>query len=752
MKKRTPFIFSIFILPLLLQLSCSTTRVIPEGESRLVANKLNVIDGSRYNTHDLAAYIEQKPNSSFIFGWNPYLNIYNRSSEKDNGWNRFLKRLGQPPVILDTSLIAESKENILDHLKYQGYYNSIVTDSVVTNKKKSTVHYNITLGEQYIIDSVTYIIKNSEVEDIFFKDTLNSPIKRGTLLSESRLEEETKRVSDYFNERGYYTFGKNNLFFSADTIGRRGRASLEYHIRDYSRNESGEDAVPLQRYRFGEVYISSNGSNAPFPWFRQREKDSSVKDNIDTVRFKDINVIFRKKSIVNRMLMNRMNLIKKDSLYNAGSVSNTYNRFSNLGIFSGVNIQLEESAPNVIKTDIKLTSSALQGYKVNLEISSNSSGLLGVSPAISYFHKNLFRGGEIFSLSFMGDFQFKFNDNVNSTEFGVSTSLSIPNIIFFPDDWFASINIPRTEFSLSYNFQERPEYRRNIISASFGYIWSSGERLFLRVSPIQVSIVKLFNISDSFYESLEDPFLRNSYQDHFNFGLGANIYYTTDASSSPKKSYFYLRWQNEVAGNFLSLFNNAMKSDAEGHKLIWNSPYSQYFRTELTAVYTYRFGKRNNHAFAVRGLAGYGKGYGNSISLPFEKLFWAGGAYSLRAWQARGVGPGDSPVDKTFSILNQTGDVRFEANIEYRFPLFWSFEGALFLEAGNVWNRKEFKNFYRHIAADWGFGLRLNLDFALLRLDCGVKIYDPSMHLWTGPERWFKKDNYGIQFGIGYPF
>lgn len=752
MNRRTLFIFSISVLPLLLQLSCSTTRVIPEGESRLVANKVNVINGPRYNTHNLATYIEQKPNSSFVFGWNPFLNIYNWSNGKDNGWNRFLKRLGQPPVILDTSLIAESKKKLLDHLKYQGYYNAMVEDSVVTNKKKSTVHYNITLGEQYIIDSVTYIIENRQVADLFLKDTLNSPIKRGTLLSESRMEEETKRVSDYFNERGYYTFSKNNLFFSADTIGRQGRATLEYHIRDYSRNENGEGAAPLKKYRFGEVYISSTGNSTLSPGFHQRENDFAAEDNMDTVRFKDINVIFKKRSIVNRMLMNRMNLIKKDSLYNARSVSNTYNRFSNLGIFSGVNIRLEESDSNVVKTDIRLTSSALQGYKVNLEISSNSSGLLGISPTISYFHKNLFRGGEIFSLSLMGDFQFKFNDNVSSTEFGASTSLSIPNIIFFPDDWFSSINIPRTEFSLSYNFQERSEYRRSIISASFGYTWSSKERLFLRINPIQVGIVRLFNISDSFYESLEDPFLRNSYQNHFNFGLGANLYYTTDASSSPKKSYFYLRWQNEVAGNLLSLFNSTMKSDAEGHKLIWNSPYSQYFRTELTAVYTYRFGKRNNQTLAVRGLAGYGKGYGNSISLPFEKLFWAGGAYSLRAWQARGVGPGDSPVDKTFSILNQTGDVRFEANIEYRFPLFWSFEGAAFLEAGNVWNRKEFKDFYRHIAADWGLGLRLNLGFALLRLDCGIKIYDPSMNLWIDPDRWLKKDNYGIQFGIGYPF
>ena len=752
MVKPAPFNLILLFAALLCAASCSTTRIIPEGESRLVSNKVNVTNSKDYNSHDLQPYIKQKPNTSFIFGWNPFISIYNWSGGEGSGWDRFVEKVGQKPVVLDTAMIESSKENMLNHLTYNGYYNSSVADSVVTSRRKSTVYYNVTLGERYMIDSVCYNIGNRQIRELFLADTSNSTIKKGTVLSENLLEAETKRLADYFNNLGYYTFSKNNVFFSADTIRRGGTALLELNILDYSRNEGEPSGEKLKRYRFGEVYISSDRSR--FNLFNMRRRADSVSSEtaVDTAKFKNVNIIFSGKSVVNRMLMNRMNLIRKDSLYSAKAVSNTYNRYSNLGIFSGVNIQLQEVDSNIVKTDIKLTSSALQGYKVNLEMSSNSSGLLGISPAISYFHKNLFRGGEIFSLSFMGDFQFKFNDDVRSTEFGVSTSLSIPNFIFFPDDWFKSVNIPRTEFSLSYNYQDRPEYERNIISASFGYAWSSRERLFLRVNPVQVSIVKLFNLSDSFYESLEDPFLKNSYQDHFNLGFGTNLYYTTDASTNPERSYFYLRWQNDVAGNFLSLFNGAFKSDADGNKLIWNSPYSQYFRTELTAVYTYRFGRQNNQALAFRVLAGYGRGYGNSISLPFEKLFWAGGAYSLRAWQARGVGPGDSPVDNSFSILNQTGDVRFEANAEYRFPLFWSFEGAAFLDVGNVWNRMDFDDFYRHLAANWGFGLRLNLGFALLRLDCGLKIYDPAAHLWSGPGRWFKKDNYGIQFGVGYPF
>ena len=209
-----------------------------------------------------------------------------------------------------------------------------------------------------------------------------------------------------------------------------------------------------------------------------------------------------------------------------------------------------------------------------------------------------------------------------------------------------------------------------------------------------------------------------------------------------------------------------MKKNENGERLIWDSPYSQYYRTEISTVYTWKLGKKENHSIAARFLAGVGVGYGNSLSMPFEKLFWAGGAYSLRAWQARTVGPGYAQIDTTFTIPNQTGDMRLEANIEYRFPLFWNFEGAVFMDAGNVWNIKDhteegeerreglfrFNNFYRHIAADWGFGIRLDLNFVLLRLDMGIKLYDPAENDWKGPASFLDKGNYGVQFGVGYPF
>ncbi len=753
--------------------SCSTTKVIPSGESRLKANKIIIENSREYLPSELQPYLKQKPNTSFIFGWNPFLNIYNWSNGKDNGWNRFVKKLGQEPVIFDSTLVESSKTNMYNHLVYDGYYNSQIRDSIVTERKKSTVYYKVRLGKQYTIDSISYSITDTTLAGIFFKDTAFSLLHKGDILSENRLEQESQRVETDLRNNGYYGFSKNYFFFEADTLQKNSTASLKVSIADYTRNELKKDAKPHRRFYFGDVYINPKRSQLQQQTMQFEDTSANrfssgragIGFKLDTCIYRGIYIYYYKRPLLRRSVLVRVNKIKPGELYSQQTVANTYRRFSNLGVFSSVNMQLEEADSSNVKTNIQLTASALQGYKINLEASTNSSGLFGISPTFSYYHKNIFRGGELFTLSFMGDFQFKFNDDIRSTEFGVSSSLGIPNFLLLPDNWFHAALMPKTEVALSYNYQQRPEYIRNIISASYSYSWNTkNNRLFLKINPIQLNIVKLTNLSESFYESLKDPFLKNSYQNHFDLGLGANFYYTTDASANPKNSYFYFRWQNDVAGNLLSIFNSALSKNESGERTIWGSPYSQYYRTEVSAVYTWKFGKNNNQAVAARVLAGVGTGYGNSRQLPFEKLFWAGGAYSLRAWQARSVGPGYAPQDTTFSIPNQTGDIRLEANLEYRFPLFWSFDGAVFVDAGNVWNMNrsygkeddagifKFDTFYRHIAADWGLGLRLNLGFALLRLDWGVKIYDPPTNQWMGPEQWFKKGNYGLQFGVGYPF
>ena len=240
---------------------------------------------------------------------------------------------------------------------------------------------------------------------------------------------------------------------------------------------------------------------------------------------------------------------------------------------------------------------------------------------------------------------------------------------------------------------------------------------------------------------------------------------------NPKTTYEYARLQTDISGNLLSIFKPLMSKDGNGSGMIWNTPYSQYVRAELTLGKTWRFGKDDRHGFATRVQAGAGYAYGNSSALPFEKHFYAGGANSMRGWQARSLGPGLAAKDTTFVIPNQTGDMKLEANVEYRFPMFWMFSGAVFIDAGNVWNLKTAASdssddgsrpshitgatLWTGMAMNWGLGLRLDLDFLILRIDWGLRLHDPARKrgsCWLQPEQWFQKNGYALHFGVGYPF
>lgn len=734
--------------------SCSTVKVVPDGSFRLKENKVIIANHSQYPNYqasDIQPYIKQKPNSYFIGKWNPFIYVYNWSNGKNNGWDRFVKKVGQAPVIFDPEQVDKSKDNMNIHLNFLGYYGSSIVDSLYAEKKKATVIYEVTLGKQFPIKKINYIIRDSLLRDKYLSDTLNSLIKRGLPLSEKLLESESERAAAIFRDDGFYGFSKNYFFFKADTLSIRDSAILEVRIENYTRNELERDAKPHKRFYIGKVtlypvsdvvrYRASLGKNA--------------KQILDTLRYNDIIILYDKKLKMRPGVLENMNRVIPGSLYRESVVDNTYQRLSNLRVYNSINVSIDQVASDTVDCNIKLIPSKVQGYKLNLEASTNSTGLIGISPVVSYYNRNIFRGGEWLSLSLMGNFQFAVKDTIRSTEFGASMGISFPTFLFLPDKIFNKM-IPRTDLNFAYNYQKRPEYTRNMITAQFGYSWNSlSKKWFYQINPLRFNIVKMSNMSSSFYEKIKNPFVRDSYRDHFDFGGSYTFSFLTDPSINPKVSNFKANLQFDVAGNLISAFNKVMPTDTSNYHTIWGSPYSQYVRAELSLVYTWKFGKNNNSAIAVRGLAGAGFAYGNSTSLPFEKMFWAGGANSLRGWQARSIGPGISEVDTTFSIPNQNGDMRFEANVEFRFPLFWLLRGAVFFDAGNVWLKHELSpknNFLKGIAFNTGLGLRLDIQFVVIRFDWGIKLHDPSTSSWKNFDSWFKRGGSAFQFGIGYPF
>ena len=372
------------------------------------------------------------------------------------------------------------------------------------------------------------------------------------------------------------------------------------------------------------------------------------------------------------------------------------------------------------------------------------------------------------TLGFRGNFQFKINDPTRSNEFAITSGITFPKLLFLPFIRTKSVTLPATAVSVAYNYQNRPEYTRNILSGSYGYSWSASRNLRYSISIPHLSVIKIFNIDPDFYTNLNSSYLQYQYQNHFDLGTAASIYYTTDPAVNPTNSYFYIRTDLASSGLLLNSMKDAWQQNNRGQRLVWGIPYSQYLRAQVTAVETLRFGRGGKMALAARFLAGIGYAYGNSMfTMPLEQMFYAGGASSMRGWQSRSVGPGMAPLDKNFSIYNQVGDMRLEANLEWRFPLFWKLGGALFTDVGNVWNLPKaqglmdedyllsvfsFDNLLKSTAMSWGVGARLDFGLLLVRVDLGLKGYDPEFQKWLTPKEWFSKDGFAVHLGIGYPF
>lgn len=712
---------------------CSVTRSLKDGEYLLRKNKVKVDDNS-YNAAELSSYVSQKPNS-YLFGVNPLLYVYNWGGDGSTGFKRFLQKIGVKPVVYDASQVEKSIQSIENHLRYTGYYGSQVESQVSVKGRKVYVTYYVALGKRYTISAIDYKIPEYGTFKQDFESTLpESTIAPGQFLAESSLEAEAERSSQVMRNMGYYGFNKSFYAFEADTLASDGRASVTMFVRDYALGDSPSSGKEHKKFTLGQVQITHPER------LKIRPK---VLENLNTLRPGD--------------------------LYREKEINTTYTRFASVGMLSGVNVNLEPVSDDQVDCNITLRNSRLQAFRADLEASVNSTGLVGISPQLNYIHKNIFHGGEQLNIGVKGNFQFKPRDPAYSTEVSVTGSIRFPKFIGLPNRIFKGPNIPRTDITMGFVYQDRPEYRRAVISSGFVYNGRLGKRLYYQFTPLRANVARLFEMDDDFYIMLlqTNPFLLSAYMDHFDMGVGGMLYYTTDASAVPKTPFYYVRFGFDLSGNLLSLFNPLMPVNEYDEHTIWSTPYSQYVRGELNLGKVFRFGKNDQHAVALHLMAGAGYAYGNSDNMPVEKLFYSGGSMSMRGWQARTLGPGTSQPLSMFAIPSQVGSMKLEANVEYRFPLVWKLEGALFADAGNIWDFRpriegfvddgstfNIKTFPESLGLDWGLGIRLNLDFILIRVDTGVRLHDPVReegNRWVPINQWFK-GNYAIHFGVGYPF
>jgi len=440
-------------------------------------------------------------------------------------------------------------------------------------------------------------------------------------------------------------------------------------------------------------------------------------------------------------------------------------------LFFADSVKRDSIPTGLLNCYIQLSTHTLQSYQVEF-VGTNTSGAFGVEGNLNYQHKNLFRGAEILDVKLRGlvetvqknnnltNFGFKY-----SLEYGASVGLTIPKFLIpFAGKEFIKTYSPRTQITESYNFQRRPDYTRTIAGFIFGYNWKNSKYLTHTVNPVEINAINIRDTSKAFHDQIAGKYIENSYKNQI---ITLSSYSLTYNNQNLQKntSYTYLRFNVESSGNILAAIYSkyGTKSIDSTYKIL-NTSFSQYLRSDINI--TYHQVIDNSNTFVYRIFAGVGYPYGNSKALPFDKKYFSGGANGIRAWSARSLGPGSVNADNS-SYPNQTGDIKLEANVEYRFKIFWQLEGALFFDAGNIWAFKDenskaiFKptSFYKQIALGTGTGFRINLGFLTVRLDFGFKLYDPAIPD-NNPniKRWvfMRKNNFSdlwaFNFGIGYPF
>jgi hypothetical protein len=417
---------------------------------------------------------------------------------------------------------------------------------------------------------------------------------------------------------------------------------------------------------------------------------------------------------------------------------------------------------------IQLTPMNQQSFSVELE-GTNSAGNLGGALNFIYQHKNLFHGAEQFNTKLKGAYERILGDATgfkSIEEYGIETSLKLPIFLMIAPGKinFISKYDPKTVIQAAYNYQKMPVYTRTVASATFGYNWNAGNYVNHTINPLQLNLVKLLSIDTSFLRRIDtSSYLSYSYKDVLIMG-GNYIYIFSNQKINKSRDYLYLKINAESAGNLLALgnkFANAGKVDNSYN--IFGQPFAQYIKSDIELKYNLILNDFSSVVY--RFFAGIGIPYGNSKAMPFAKQYYGGGANGIRAWKVRSLGPGSSKlIDLPFK--NQTADIKIEANGEYRFKLFWVLEGAVFIDAGNIWTYHEdvdrpgsqfkFNRFIDDMAVGTGLGLRLDLKYVLLRTDMGIKLRDPQLPTypkWIRLQRPYDfKQDFAFVLGIGYPF
>ena len=756
---------SVLALPLLLA-GCSASKYVQEGE--YILNKVEVkSDSAAYDAGALKQYVRQK--------------------EKPKLFSLFNNPFSKKPVVYDELQAQLSCRDLLTAMQNQGFMHAGVslhteihgeektnrvektngvekTDSLANKSRKKAPKVDVTYmlhpGEPFYIGKVEYDIEDKNIEQILKLDEPeNQKLKPGMRFTVDALDAERKRIANLLLNDGYFRFNKDFIQFSADTIAGQKDIAVTLNLLKYKANSSAPE-TDHPRYEIRNINYLSNDS--------------------DRIHLR------------HRVLLNAT-AMEEGKPYSASALQRTYNNFARLQAVKYTNISFKEvtdaqmdnvsDSKSDSKSDSISDSTVNRLLDCNIQISTNkpsnisfqpegtnTAGDLGAAASLTYTNRNLFRGSEQLSIELRGAYEaitgLEGYQDQNYQEYSVEGKVVFPRFMApFLSKNFRRRQTANSELSVSWDLQNRPEFHRRVFSTAWRYRWTEPRHhLAWRFDLLDLNYVYMPWISETFKRDYLDDadnrnaILRYNYEDLFIMKIGFGLTYSDGVDA--------FRLNVESAGNLLDGFSRALrfKTNAHGQSTFLNIAYAQYAKFDFDYTHLFRFDDRN--ALALHADLGVAYPYGNSTVLPFEKRYFSGGANSVRGWGVRELGPGGyKGNDGRIDFINQTGDLKFDLNAEYRTSLFWKFEGALFVDAGNIWTLRNyadqpngqfrFDKFYKQIAAAYGMGIRLNFDYFILRFDMGMKAINPAYE--SGDEHWaiihpkFSRD-FAFHFAVGLPF
>lgn len=748
-KKYSFFVCASIMLLLLFFASCRSARYLEDGQALVTDVDITGVPSEiKENT---AAYIsnEIKPNSRLN------LTIYNLFNTRNGRYKEEKKRnVGEPPHVLDSSLVELSTQQITRYLQTKGYFNAQVSPQVNIKKKKAHVDFRVALGEPFSFGDIHYRADDPVIEEVYGNEVRPlSKAKKGKQFDSADLLDEREAIYQKLKERGYYDYLRQYMRVGVDTNRIAKQADLHVEI------ENPTDSTQHKIYHIDSVFVKvllpygQTGTRSP-----RRQVDTALH-----ISYHDETGHFRLKPL------SRYMYLRSGMRYDLRKETQSYDRLYEMNGFRNVKINYRKMGNGRLHTFYELTPRPVMANQVEGEVTF-SSGMGGFNVGNTFSHRNVFGGAEQlevklrYGVLFDPRLEGSLGNKIFNNDFQVGVNLIIPRLMTpFENSSTGTYGLPRTTFSSTLQFfQQDQTYSNRYFTNSLNYIWHTSRRSQHSLTPVSIEY-RVGKLDEAFQRQLEDEgyllYVRSNNREYF--GLSAQYNYTYNATKLlTKENFSYFRVGLESSGNLLGVLSDVMKlkTSSEGERLLFGVPYLQFAKTEIDYRWYRHLG--GNKQFVLRFNGGVAVPYGNnSRLLIFEKSFFGGGMNGIRAWQARTLGPGnynraDLPEQLRLNLrnLDQLGEVKLEANAEYRFRMLDNFlgaklNGATFLDAGNIWLLRDneitsngtFKanEFLSQIALGTGFGLRLDMDYFIIRLDAGLKLKDPQ---FPKGEQWVIKD------------